>query len=181
MPRPSFGRRSPPKRCRFLEQPLPRPAAFDEGRAGCLLRAQAGNQPNTTIPNGTLLWCSLALAALTSACAGEETIALTTSTGGSSGTAIGGFGAGGCDGATEDQDGDGYSKEQGDCNDCDANSSPSSVEVPSSGADEDCDGEIDEDESQDHCDQDLLTVTPLPVGLRIVSPADALTLLPLTG
>ena len=30
-------------------------------------------------------------------------------------------------------------------------------------------------------DQDLLTVTPLPVGLRIVSPADALTLLPLTG
>lgn len=117
----------------------------------------------------SLLLRSIALAAFTSACAGEETIALTTSSGGSSGTGIGGFGTGGCDGSTADQDGDGYAKEQGDCNDCDPNSSPASVEVPASGADEDCDGEIDEDESEDHCDHDLLTDSLEPLdGARAI-------------
>ena len=42
----------------------------------------------------SLLLRSIALAAFTSACAGEETIALTTSSGGSSGTGIGGTGCG---------------------------------------------------------------------------------------
>jgi hypothetical protein len=47
-----------------------------------------------------------------------------------------------------DNDGDGYSENQNDCNDCDANVSPDSVEVIASDpsaekADENCDGQID--------------------------------------
>jgi hypothetical protein len=57
-------------------------------------------------------------------------------------------------GPDEDQDGDGYSINQGDCNDCDANVNPNALEVivtdpdPMTGmvpppADEDCDGTVD--------------------------------------
>ncbi len=49
--------------------------------------------------------------------------------------------------ADEDKDMDGYSVAQGDCNDCDANVSPGSIEVATEmgkdEADEDCDGTVD--------------------------------------
>jgi len=58
-------------------------------------------------------------------------------------------------GPDEDQDGDGFTINQGDCNDCDANVNPNAVEVitdpngtgggePAAPADENCDGQIDE-------------------------------------
>ncbi len=66
-----------------------------------------------------------------------------------------GSGQPGCDaGADEDQDMDGFTITQGDCNDCDANVNPGAIEVIADDgqgggggvmepADEDCDGEID--------------------------------------
>ncbi len=55
-----------------------------------------------------------------------------------------------------DDDGDGFSESTGDCNDCDANSGPGAVEVPTvpggPTSDEDCDGQVDEVET---CDQGL--------------------------
>ena len=53
------------------------------------------------------------------------------STGGSTGTtpSFGGFGGSGCNGSTDDQDGDGYTIEMGDCNDCDPNVNPGAIEV----------------------------------------------------
>ncbi len=104
----------------------------------------------------------LPLAAALVACAGEDTIDLNTGGSTSTGPSFGGFGGAGCDGSSVDQDGDGYSTEMGDCNDCDPSSSPGAVEVAGSGADEDCDGEIDEDESQG-CDGGLLTDSLDPI------------------
>src|SRR5262245_32320680 len=43
-----------------------------------------------------------------------------------------------------DQDQDGITGTAGDCNNCDANANPSAVEVPGTGADENCDGQVDE-------------------------------------
>lgn len=68
-----------------------------------------------------------------------------TSSGGSDGSTL-------CDsGPDEDQDGDGFSFNAGDCNDCDANVNPSAIEVQTDPndteiqpADENCDGDIDE-------------------------------------
>jgi len=52
-----------------------------------------------------------------------------------------------CDaGDDEDRDKDGWTKSQGDCNDCDPNANPGAIEVISSSgpaADEDCDGQVD--------------------------------------
>jgi hypothetical protein len=58
----------------------------------------------------------------------------------------------------QDHDGDGYSFEQGDCNDCDPNANPGAYDVIGGidggpGADEDCNGTID-DEPMD-CDQGI--------------------------
>lgn len=78
--------------------------------------------------------------------------------GGDPGPGIGGSGGGGptgtaCNaGDNEDRDKDGFTKAQGDCNDCDANVSPNAVEVLAvadengvtpPAADEDCDGVVD--------------------------------------
>ncbi len=42
-----------------------------------------------------------------------------------------------------DHDGDGFSGQDGDCNDCDPNSNPGAFDVPKDGIDEDCDGTPD--------------------------------------
>ncbi len=75
----------------------------------------------------------------------------TPGSGGSS--AGGGFnlgGAGGSPGGTAscnptqpDQDGDGFTVAQGDCNDCDPNTNPGAYDVPGDKIDEDCDGQTD--------------------------------------
>jgi hypothetical protein len=49
-----------------------------------------------------------------------------------------------CPGSPDDQDGDGYTAADGDCNDFDAYSYPSALEI-GDGVDNDCDGQIDED------------------------------------
>jgi hypothetical protein len=67
-----------------------------------------------------------------------------------------------------DDDGDGFTENGGDCNDCDENVNPDAVEVPTAAtdggipqpqADEDCDGLIDEEEI---CDTGLLLESPNP-------------------
>jgi hypothetical protein len=45
----------------------------------------------------------------------------------------------------KDHDGDGFSSEQGDCNDCDPNSNPGAFDVPGNGVDEDCSGVADDE------------------------------------
>ncbi len=100
----------------------------------------------------------------------------TKTTGGDGGSifTMGGGGQGGgkpaCDQGlgTVDDDGDGYTEEQGDCNDCDANANPAAAEVIAEKnpmdpnailpdpADEDCDGYIDEaDVDLMPCDDNL--------------------------
>ncbi|MBK8258809.1 MAG: choice-of-anchor L domain-containing protein [Polyangiaceae bacterium] len=90
-----------------------------------------------------------------------------TSNGGSGGIGIGGgptgTGTGGgitCTpgGPNDDVDGDGYTPAMGDCEDCDPNRNPNAIETPTDPGkepyDEDCDNEIDEDDSV-LCDNDL--------------------------
>ncbi|MEZ4294613.1 MAG: choice-of-anchor L domain-containing protein [Polyangiaceae bacterium] len=89
--------------------------------------------------------------------------------GGAGGIDFGGAGPGGAGGQgggincvpggpDDDVDEDGFTPNQGDCEDCDPNRNPNAVEVPTEpGAtpyDEDCDGQIDEDDSV-LCDTDL--------------------------
>jgi hypothetical protein len=86
---------------------------------------------------------------------GGGTTQATTSTGMGGGFATVTTGAGGgiqCSpgGPDDDVDGDGYSPNQGDCEDCDPNRNPNAIEVPTADDaepfDEDCDGEVDEAE-----------------------------------
>jgi len=53
----------------------------------------------------------------------------------------------------EDQDGDGYTPNQGDCNDCNASINPGAFDVPGNGIDDDCDGI--KDNEVEVCDSDL--------------------------
>lgn len=57
-----------------------------------------------------------------------------------------------------DFDQDGFSINEGDCNDCDPNTNPNAIEVPTKNGtpqDEDCDMEVDEVVTFDPCDQGL--------------------------
>jgi hypothetical protein len=47
---------------------------------------------------------------------------------------------------TDDADNDGFTGEDGDCNDCDANANPGALDVPGNGVDEDCNGTPDDAE-----------------------------------
>ena len=100
---------------------------------------------------------------------------------------IGGFGGVGQGGNTVtgvvcntppgvDDDGDGFSEEQGDCNDCDANVNPGALEVysvpgedgtPAPVADEDCDGTADN--VVESCDDGIELADPDPfMGARAI-------------
>jgi hypothetical protein len=95
---------------------------------------------------------------------GGATTAVTTGEGGEgAGFAVGGMGQGGginCTplGPDDDVDQDGFTPNQGDCEDCDPNRNPNAIEVPTEGSatpfDEDCDDEIDEAEDPP-CDADI--------------------------
>ncbi|UQA64016.1 hypothetical protein E8A73_045105 [Polyangium aurulentum] len=68
-------------------------------------------------------------------------------------------------GPEDDVDGDGYTPNQGDCNDCDKNTNPNAVEVPTTEGDphdENCDGNIDEPPPPP-CDDALVIDTEEPL------------------
>jgi len=52
-----------------------------------------------------------------------------------------------------DHDGDGWTKNQGDCNDCNASINPGAFDIPKDGIDNDCDGIVDNEVEE--CDMDL--------------------------
>jgi hypothetical protein len=57
-------------------------------------------------------------------------------------------------GPNDDVDGDGFTPNTGDCNDCDSAYSPNNLDVARNGADDDCDGEIDQ--PLEPCDEMLV-------------------------
>jgi hypothetical protein len=88
---------------------------------------------------------------------------------GGAGGALGGFGGfdPACDDLFADVDHDGYTIATGDCDDCDPNVNPNAVEVITppgdprgNPRDEDCDGDVDEEEPL--CDTGLLLADPNP-------------------
>ncbi|MEB2310367.1 MAG: putative metal-binding motif-containing protein [Polyangiaceae bacterium] len=130
----------------------------------------------------SLLSLTAALAALTGCSANGSTVGqepsgsgtggsasgtggASSSTGGAPGSGAapgsGGFNAGGgagtpsgsCTPSGPDHDGDGYTVEQGDCNDCDPNANPGAYDVAGNGLDEDCSGTPDDEPTA--CDQGL--------------------------
>jgi hypothetical protein len=66
-----------------------------------------------------------------------------------------------------DHDGDGFSSQAGDCNDCDPNSNPGAFDVPKDGIDEDCDGIVDDEPTG--CDKasQLASTDPFNAALAI--------------
>jgi hypothetical protein len=82
-----------------------------------------------------------------------------TATGGSLnlGGMSGGGGGTSCNsGPTEDKDKDGFTVQDGDCNDCDANANPGAYDVPGNNVDEDCNGTPDD--TQAACDSAITDV-----------------------
>jgi len=69
-------------------------------------------------------------------------------------------------GPDDDVDGDGFTPNEGDCNDCDKNRNPNAVEVPTemgqTAYDENCDGNVDE-APPPTCDADLLLDSENPL------------------
>ncbi|MBI4702518.1 MAG: putative metal-binding motif-containing protein, partial [Deltaproteobacteria bacterium] len=106
---------------------------------------------NTSLP----LLATVVLALSLAACGGEESkppsgtatgMGGATGAGGTSGGGGGtstGAGAGGGSGLTTDDDGDGYSEVQGDCNDQNADIHPGAVEICDDGIDNNCNGAKD--------------------------------------
>jgi hypothetical protein len=108
--------------------------------------------------------CSAQVSELDDEGAGGGTSVTSTAASGTGGidlTSVGGSGGGTpCMSTdTNDWDQDGFTVLEGDCNDCDPNVSPNSLEVPTKEGgvpiDEDCDGEIDEEEPLIACDEGI--------------------------
>ncbi len=59
-------------------------------------------------------------------------------------------------GPTEDYDKDGFTVQDGDCNDCEPNANPGAYDVPGNNVDEDCDGTVDN--TVEHCDDTIVDV-----------------------
>ena len=97
-------------------------------------------------PNRLPLGLYLCSASLLAACGGTDpAVPIKADTGGAEGGGGGGGLDGGADGASGvDNDGDGFSVEDGDCNDDDFRVNPAWPEEPDDGIDNDCDGRIDE-------------------------------------
>lgn len=74
----------------------------------------------------------------------------------------GAAGSGPCDGTKPDgdEDGDGYTPAQGDCNDCDAAMNPGAIEITGNQQDDNCDATTDEKTAT--CDEALPIDEPLP-------------------
>jgi hypothetical protein len=76
-------------------------------------------------------------------------------------------------GPDDDVDGDGFTPNQGDCEDCDPGRNPNAIEAPTAPNgrpfDEDCDGEIDEVDPQVLCDADIAIdeLDPIAAALAI--------------
>jgi hypothetical protein len=63
-------------------------------------------------------------------------------------------------GPGEDHDGDGWTIDEGDCNDCDPNTNPGAKDVQGSGVDEDCSGVADDEDVA--CDTGISLATNVP-------------------
>jgi hypothetical protein len=128
---------------------------------------------------------TIALTVVTIACSGtsrtsgfdaeQSTNATDPSNGGSNGGGAsgggGGFGKGDSGAASNpayctfmdgtDHDGDGYSYDDGDCNDCDPNANPGAFDVAGNGVDEDCNGKADDEPTG--CDAALQVASTDPM------------------
>jgi hypothetical protein len=66
-----------------------------------------------------------------------------------------------------DHDGDGFSGQAGDCNDCDPNTNPGAFDVPKNGIDEDCDGTADNEPTGCDTNAVLASTDPFNAALAI--------------
>jgi hypothetical protein len=66
-----------------------------------------------------------------------------------------------------DHDGDGFSGQDGDCNDCDPNTNPGAFDVPKNGIDEDCDGTADNEPTGCDTNAVLASTDPFNAALAI--------------
>jgi len=128
-------------------------ALFDEGQGG------GGNTVGTSAAgstgSGSDVSGSTGDASSTGASPTSTTGATTSVAVGSTGSGAGGEGGSGgdCDaGSDEDRDADGVTRAEGDCDDCDADVSPTAAEIGGNRIDDNCDGAVDE---LTECDDDL--------------------------